>query len=68
MPEDRHSFLGSTSVTDAVWDDQSSTLAVTFHNGMTYTYGDVDKDEWQSFKNSFSPGRFVHEVLKGREI
>ena len=63
-----HQFFGSSSVDSATWDPETGEVSVTFHNGGSYTYGDMDAQEWARFKAAPSVGKFVHQALRGREV
>lgn len=47
----------------AGYDGGTHTLAVVFREGALYEYYDVTPAQWQRFKRSASPGKFINRVL-----
>lgn len=64
--EIRRVRLNSSAIPYAEFDPEANTLQVTFSNGNSYTHEGIDQDEFDAFINASSPGRFWHEVFKGR--
>lgn len=60
---DTHVFESST-VDSADYNFKSKELTVFFLNKTSFTYSGIPKTVWENFKNSESPGRFVHQVLR----
>lgn len=54
----------SSNVRKISYDEPSTTLEVTFHNGSTYQYFDVPVNKWDDFKRADSKGKFIHQHLK----
>lgn len=64
--EVRRVRLNSSAIPYAEYDPETSSMQVTFRSGATYTHENVDQGEFDAFINAPSPGRYWHEVFKGR--
>ena len=63
----RTSNPGRPRTLAAGYDGQTDTLTVVFREGAQYEYYDVSSAEWQQFKRSASPGRFINRRFPGKD-
>jgi len=47
----------------AGYDAENQTLFVRFRDGAGYEYDNVTRDQWRTFKNTPSPGRYINREL-----
>jgi len=47
----------------AAWDPALGTLTVVFRDSTFYNYYQVNKEEWDAFKDNPSPGKYIKEFL-----
>lgn len=55
-------FENSSMLSDCSYDDDSSELTVTFTNGKSYVYEDVDKSVYDDLTNAASAGRYFNSI------
>lgn len=55
----------STNIEAYGYDDQTSTLYISFHGGRVYRYKDVPKLVWESIQKVTSKGSFFREWIDG---
>ena len=58
-------YLDSTNVASAGYDDATCTLEIEFHNGGIYQYFDVPRSIYDELVGAGSPGRFLHQQIRG---
>jgi len=58
--------LRSTSLVDAVYDNDTEELVLTFSNGKTYSYPGVPPETYRQLLLAPSAGAFYHSQIKGR--
>lgn len=63
--ETSDSFDSSNITPPLRYENTTNTLEVTFHNGGTYHYFDVEEQVWNDFKTAESKGKFLHARIKG---
>lgn len=55
----------SSNVESVGYDDDSFTLEIVFRNGSIYQYFDVPRSVYDMMLQADSPGRFLHEQIRG---
>lgn len=55
----------SSNVAAIGYDDESQTLEVEFNDGGIYQYFDVPPRVYEEFRNATSPGKYLHNEIKG---
>ena len=63
----RTSNPGRPRTVAAGYNYDTDTLRVVFREGAVYDYFDVSTAEWQQFRRSASPGRYISRRLSGNE-
>ncbi len=58
-------YLDSSNVASAGYDDQTCTLEIEFRNGGIYQYFDVPRPIYEQFIGAGSPGSFLHQQIRG---
>jgi KTSC domain len=58
--------VDSSTIDSIGYDEQTSTLEVSFKNGRVYQYFDVPSTVWEEFRTSSSKGQFLNTHIKGR--
>lgn len=56
--------INSTHISGFDYDEDSRELTVTFNDGRSWAYRDVSPQTVSDLRNSTSPGRFMHTVIK----
>jgi KTSC domain len=57
--------VASSNVGAVGYNAATRTMSVTFLNGSTYDYFDVDEETYDAMVNAASVGRFLHYFVKG---
>lgn len=55
-------FENSSMLSDCSYDDDAKELTVTFSNGRSYVYEDVDKSIYDALTNAKSAGQYFNSV------
>lgn len=58
--------LASTALSGASYNYDTGILDVIFTAGGSYTFENVPPEVFEGLRDSDSPGRYYHQVLKGR--
>jgi hypothetical protein len=64
MAYTRTPIVGSEALTEIAYDDEQSTLMVTFKNGRTYAYSGVPTQVYNELMQAPSKGHFIAERIK----
>lgn len=56
----------SSNINAIGYDDNSSTLRISFNDGSQYDYYSVTRDVFEAFRDSDSKGKFLHQNIKGK--
>ncbi len=66
MPAESKDF-SSSMIASASYDSDSGEMTVQMRkNGREYVVPGIKPEEWADFQNSWSPGRWWHDHIKGR--
>ncbi len=60
-----HVFEKSAMLANASYDTEAKEMSVTFQNGRTYYYIDVDKSMYEELIGSSSAGRYFNSIKAG---
>lgn len=63
-----HTFEKSSMLRDCSYDDNTSELTVTFHNGRSYTYEDVGELTYDGLIEAESPGKYFNAIKSSLTI
>lgn len=55
-------FENSSMLANCSYDDENKELTVTFRNGKSYTYIDVDKSTYNGLINADSAGKYFNSI------
>ena len=67
MPVESKDF-SSSMIGAASYDPDTGELTVQMRkNGRSYTTTNFTPQEWESFKSAWSPGKWWHDNIRGRE-
>lgn len=58
--------MPSTAIRRFSYDEETSTLFVTFIDGDVYAYRPVPREVHSAFRNAISKGRFFSQRIRGR--
>lgn len=58
--------LQSSNVAGCRFNTMTHSLEITFNNGGVYLYENVSPTTYQALLGALSPGKFVHQRIKGR--
>ncbi len=56
--------VSSSNVAAVGFNPGTNILGVTFHNGSTYMYHDVDESIYDAFITAPSPGKFMYQAIR----
>ncbi len=56
----------SSQIAACAHDPETNRLSVRFHSGATYHYADVPASHHDGLMNAESPGKYLHEHIKGK--
>lgn len=59
-----YDFPDSAMLASCEWNSTDSDLIVTFKNGRSYTYVDVEKQTYDDLINAASAGRYFNSIKK----
>jgi hypothetical protein len=62
----RAATLSSSLISRIAYDDEASTLRISFRSGSLYVYFDVPRSEFDALKSAPSAGRYYNACIKGR--
>lgn len=54
----------SANIKSVTYNESKEILTVSFHSGVTYTYSDVSKDDYDDMMKSKSPGKYFWENIR----
>lgn len=54
----------STSISEALYDEETKILEIEFLNQARYEYLEVTKETWLEFKSASSKGNYFHHFLR----
>lgn len=60
-----YDFPDSAMLASCEWNSTDNELEVTFKNGRSYTYVDVEKDTYDALVNAASAGRYFNQIKAG---
>lgn len=60
-----YDFPNSSMLASCDYDSQENELTVTFNNGKSYTYVDVDKSVYDDLINALSAGKYFNQIKSG---
>lgn len=63
-----HQFENSSMLAGASYNTSTKELAVTFQNGKTYTYEDVDRVIWDCLIGAKSAGAYFNSIKKDLKV
>jgi KTSC domain len=58
--------LNSSAIDAVGYDEDSRTLVIEFSGGNSYTYYRVPPEKFEGLINSYSPGGYYNDHIKGR--
>jgi lysyl-tRNA synthetase class 2 len=57
-------MIDSSCIADASYDNQRSTLSITFHTGRSYVYSGVSPQRYKAFCDAGSKGRYFNALIR----
>lgn len=63
-----YQFPNSSMLSNASYDTETKELTITFHNGKSYVYEDVDKLSWELLTSAKSAGAYFNSIKKELKV